>query len=206
MAVKIAVIYYSSTGHIFRLAEAAVEGVKEAGAEVRLRRVRELAPREVIESQPAWKRHLEKTAHIPVAELDDLAWADGYLFGTPTRFGGVAAQLKQFLDTAGPLWLEGKLANKVVAGFTSAQNPHGGQEQTLINLYTTFYHWGCLIVPPGYTDATVFAAGGNPYGVSVTAAEPNETLSDSALAAARYLGRRVATVATWIEAGRMARV
>jgi NAD(P)H dehydrogenase (quinone) len=103
---------------------------------------------------------------VPLASLDDLRWADGYAFGTPTRFGNVASQLKQFLDTATPVWLEGALADKPMTAFTSAINRHGGNESTLLALYNTAHHWGAIAVPPGYTDHAFTAAGGNPYGVS----------------------------------------
>ena len=112
------------------------------------------------------------------------------MFGSPTRFGNVAAQLKQFVDQAGPLWAEGKLAGKVASGFTSSQNPHGGQESTLLALYATLYHWGMIVVAPGYTDPRVFAGGGNPYGASST-----EAPDDADLDEARHLGERVATIA-----------
>lgn len=199
---KVAVIYYSSTGTNHRLAEAVVEGAKEAGAEVRLRRVKEIAPPEAVNSQPDWRAHLEATRHIPEAIPDDLEWADAYVFGTPTRYGNVSAQLKQFLDATGPLWVAGKLANKVAAGFTSAQNPHGGQEATLLSLYITLQHWGCILAPPGYTDPFMFEAGGNPYGVSATVSA--DGIPDAVLAGARYVGKRVATVAAWILTGREA--
>ncbi len=133
--------------------------------------------------------------------MDDLEWADAYIFGTPTRFGNVSAQLKQFIDTAGGLWFQGKLADKVVGGFTSAQNPHGGQESTLLSMYNVFMHWGAIIVPAGYTDQSIFEAGGNPYGVSSTTHDegPNE----QELAAARYYGRRVTEKATALAASRV---
>jgi NAD(P)H dehydrogenase (quinone) len=134
MAAKVAVIYYSATGNVYRLAQAVEEGAKEAGAEVRFRKVRELAPEEAIKSNQGWHDHYMETQDVPEAELDDLEWADAYIFGTPTRFGNVSAQLKQFLDTTGGLWFEGKLADKVVGGFTSAQNPHGGQECRTVTL------------------------------------------------------------------------
>ncbi len=207
MRPKVAVIFYSSTGTNYRLAQAVVEGAEAAGAEVRLRKVKELAPPEAINSRPDWRRHLEETRQSPEATLEDLEWADAYVFGTPTRFGDVSAQLKEFLDRTGPLWAQGKLSNKVAACFTSAQNPHGGQEATLLSLYHVFAHWGCLIVPPGYTDPKVFAAGGNPYGVSATVPEgPEGRLPEATLACARYLGERVATVASWVLAGRAAAV
>jgi NAD(P)H dehydrogenase (quinone) len=192
MEPRIAVVYYSATGNVHRLAEALAEGAEDAGAEVRLRRVAELAPPEAIASNPAWQEHHAATQHIPVATLDDLEWADGYAFGTPTRFGTPAAQLKQFLDTTGPLWAQGKLADKPATTFTSAMNRHGGQEATILALNNVLYHWGSVIVPPGYTDPVLYAAGGNPYGTSwpSSAGAPDEP----ALAAARYQGRRLAEI------------
>ena len=138
---KVAVIYYSATGNVHALAEAVAEGAAQAGAQVRLRRVPELAPAEAIDSNPAWRAHVDATADIQVATLDDVRWADGLALGTPTRFGNISAQLKQFLDRTGPLWFAGELTNKVATGFTSASNPHGGNESTLLALYHTFHHW-----------------------------------------------------------------
>ena len=192
MAAKVAVVYYSATGNVYRLAQAVEEGAKEAGAEVRFRKVRELAPEEAIRSNQGWSDHALMTEDVPEASLEDLDWADAYVFGTPTRFGNVSAQLKQFMDTAGPLWAQGKLADKVAGGFTSAQNAHGGQESTLLSMYNVFMHWGAIIVPPGYTDPALFAAGGNPYGVSSTDPTDGSGPSEEELAAARYLGRRIA--------------
>ena len=123
MAVKVAVIYYSSTGNVYKLAQAVEEGAKEAGAEVRLRKVRELAPEEAIKSNQGWYDHVQQTQDVAEATLDDLEWAEAYIFGTPTRYGNVAAQLKQFIDTAGGLWFQGKLADKAASGFTSASTP-----------------------------------------------------------------------------------
>ena len=198
MAVKVAVIYYSATGNVYRLAQAVEEGAKEAGAEVRFKKVHELAPEEAVKSNQGWSDHALMTEDVPEAELDDLEWADAYIFGTPTRFGNVSAQLKQFIDTTGGLWFEGKLADKVVSGFTSASNPHGGQESTLLSLYNVFAHWGAILVTPGYTDPVLFEAGGNPYGASST----NEP-SEQDLAAARYLGRRVAEKAALLAGSRV---
>lgn len=118
----------------------------------------------------------------------------GVTFGTPTRFGLPAAQLKEFIDQTGPLWVQGHLANKVATSFTSSQNAHGGQESTLLALNNVFYHWGCLIVPPGYTHAVVAAAGGNPYGASY-AAGAGDAVSTEALTAAHYQGFRLAQYA-----------
>lgn len=192
MTVKIAVIYYSSTGTVHALAQAIAEGATSAGAEVRLRRVAELAPAEAIDQNPMWRQHADATASIPVAELDDLVWADAYAFGTPTRFGAPAAQLKQFIDQAGGLWQQGALADKPVTTFTSAYNRHGGSEATILALNNVFYHWGSIIVPPGFTDASIFAAGGNPYGAVATGGEGAD---EKALEAARYQGRRLAQFA-----------
>jgi NAD(P)H dehydrogenase (quinone) len=188
---KVAVIYYSATGNVHKLAQAVEEGAKGRGAEVRLRRVRELAPEGAIKSNPAWHEHALHTLGVPEADLDDLEWADAYVFGTPTRFGNVSAQLKQFMDTTGGLWAAGKLADKIAAGFTSTSELHGGQESTLLSMYNVFYHWGAILVPPGYTDDAVFAAGGNPYGASSTDGGKDGP-SREELAAARYLGRRIA--------------
>lgn len=193
---KIAVIYYSSTGHAYMVAQEVAEGAREAGAEVRLRRVRELAPDAAIDSNPLWRKHLEETRDVPLATLEDLDWADGYVLGSGTRYGSVSAQLKQFIDSAGPLWLQGKLANKAVAVFTGAANAHGGQETTIQTIYTTMQHWGAIIVPPGYTDPSQYASGGNPYGLSYTANRENPSVSDEVRVSARYLGGRVARFAS----------
>lgn len=199
--VKLAVIYYSATGTNFQIAKAVKDAAEEAGAEVRLGKVSELEQDDVIDQNPEWRAHIEATKDIPEANLSDLEWADAFIFGTPTRFGNVASQMKQFIDTTGDLWFQGKLANKIVSGFTSAQNPHGGQETTLLALYNTFYHWGCIIVPPGYTDEVLFASGGNPYGVSSNAA-PGQQVPETVLNSARYLSWRVVQVAQWILNGK----
>ena len=198
MAVKVALIYYSATGNVYKLARAVEEGARGAGADVRFRKVHELAPEEAIRSNQGWSDHALMTEDVPEASFDDLEWADAYIFGTPTRFGNVSAQLKQFIDTTGGLWAEGKLADKVVSGFTSATNAHGGQESTLLSLYNVFAHWGAILVTPGYTDPVLFEAGGNPYGASST----NEP-SEKELAAARYLGRRVAEKAALLAGTRV---
>ncbi|HEX5193727.1 MAG TPA: NAD(P)H:quinone oxidoreductase [Solirubrobacteraceae bacterium] len=196
---NVAVIYYSATGNVHALAQAIAEGAGDAGAEVRVRRVAELAPAEAIDSNPAWRAHADASAEVPEATHDDLRWADGYAFGTPTRYGNVSSQLKQFLDTTAALWAAGELADKAATGFTSAINTHGGNESTLLALYNTMHHWGAIIVPPGYTDAAVGAAGGNPYGTAHPsgAGAPGEAV----LAAARYQGRRLAVIASLLRTG-----
>src|SRR5690606_15796118 len=166
--VKLAVVFYSMGGTNYQLAKWAKEGAEAAGAEVRLLKVEELAPDSVVQGNEAWKATVEATKDVPVATSDDLEWADAIIFSTPTRFGNMASQMKQFLDLQGGLWATGKTVNKVVSAMTSAQNPHGGQEATILALYTSMMHWGAIIVPPGYTDTLLMAAGGNPYGTSVT--------------------------------------
>ncbi|MDQ7903869.1 NAD(P)H:quinone oxidoreductase [Phytohabitans sp. ZYX-F-186] len=193
--VNIAVIYYSATGNVHRLAEAVAEGAVKAGAHVRVHRVPELAPDTAIDANPDWRAHVDETREVvPEARLDDLAWADAYAFGTPTRFGMVSAQLKQFLDQAGGLWLNGVLTDKPATAFTSSINRHGGQETTLVSLYNLFAHWGSIIVPPGYTDPVLYEAGGNPYGVSWPTGQPAELPDDPTLRAAQYQGQRLADI------------
>jgi NAD(P)H dehydrogenase (quinone) len=201
-APKIAVVYYSATGNVHGLAQAVAEGAENAGAEVRLRHVEELASELLISQNQYWGRHRSRVAEAPVATLDDLEWADGVAFGSPTRFGNIAAQLKQFIDQAGALWQAGKLADKVGTSFTSTQNPHGGQETTILALNNTLYHWGMLILPLGYTVQEVFAAGGNPYGASFVAGHTVTGPDDHSLAVARYQGQRLARFAAVIAEAR----
>jgi NAD(P)H dehydrogenase (quinone) len=197
---NVAVIYYSATGNVHALATALAQGAETEGAEVRVRRVTELAPAAAIDSNPAWRAHVEASAGIPEATHDDLRWADAYAFGTPTRFGNVSGQLKQFIDTTGPLWGAGELSDKPATAFTSAINAHGGNESTLLALYNTMHHWGAIVVAPGYTDPRFGAAGGNPYGTAHPSGggEPGE----AALAAARAQGERLARIASLLAAGR----
>jgi NAD(P)H dehydrogenase (quinone) len=198
---NVTIVYYSSTGHTWQIARAIEDGARAAGAQTRLRKVRELAGVEAIAAKPAWKEHLEATGDVPEATLDDLEWADGFVFGTPTRFGLPTAQLKQFIDTLGPLWAQGKLQDKAAAAFTGAGNVHGGQEATLLALHNVFYHWGSIIVPVGYTDKLLYAAGGNPYGVSFTDGR-GKGLPEEKLAAARFQGQRISRFASILAAAR----
>jgi NAD(P)H dehydrogenase (quinone) len=193
--VKLAIIYYSSTGTVHGMAERLREAGEKAGAEVRVRQVAELAPDEAIASNAAWSQHFDRTRNEPKATADDVVWADAVLFGTPTRYGNVASQLKQFLDTLGPQWAQGLLANKAYAGFTATMTEHGGQESTLLALYNTIYHFGGVVVAPGYTDPLKFADG-NPYGVShVTGGSNDAPLTEVQFAALDHLARRVVNIA-----------
>ncbi|MBD3764532.1 MAG: NAD(P)H:quinone oxidoreductase [Rhodobacterales bacterium] len=195
--VKLAILFYSTYGLNHAMAQIAAEAARAAGAEVRLLRIAETAPEAVVNAQDAWKAQAEKVAALPVATPEDMDWADAYLFSAPTRFGGAPSQLRAFIDTLGGVWFQGKLANKAVSAMTSAQNAHGGQEATILSLYTTFLHWGAIIVAPGYTDAAIFAAGGNPYGYSHT---QGAELDDKARAAIAHQARRLVTTAAKLTA------
>lgn len=198
--VKLAVIYYSMTGTNYQLSKWAAEAAEESGAEVRILKVQELANEEAINSNPVWKAHLEETKDIKVATSDDLTWADAIIISSPTRFGNVTAQIKNFMDAQGGIWAEGKLMNKVVSAMSSAQNPHGGQEATIQSIYTTMMHWGAIIAAPGYTDNSIFKAGGNPYGTSVTAGRDGmvEDVED----AVKHQAKRTVQVAKWVKEGK----
>jgi NAD(P)H dehydrogenase (quinone) len=197
---KVAVVYYSSTGTVYELAKSIVEGAEKAGAEVRLRKVAELAPEEAIASNAGWASHAAETQDVPVATAEDILWADAVIFGSPTRFGNVASQLKQFLDTLGGPWAQGLLADKVYSGFTATSTAHGGQESTLLALYNTIHHFGGIVVAPGYTDPVKFADG-NPYGTSHVAGQGDLPVDDTARDAGQFQGRRVVRIASAVKAG-----
>ncbi|MHA6628092.1 NAD(P)H:quinone oxidoreductase [Pseudonocardia sichuanensis] len=199
MALNVAVVYYSATGNVHALARALAEGAEKEGATVRLRRVRELAPDSAVDANPEWRAHLDAVEDVPLATHDDLRWADAYAFGTPTRFGNVASQLKQFIDTTAGLWAAGTFTDKAVTGFTSAANAHGGNEATLLALYNTMYHWGSIIVPTGYTDDAFEAAGGNPYGTAHPSGDGQP--ADAVLAAAHAQGCRLVRIGAALAAG-----
>lgn len=199
---NVAVIYYSSTGNVHQLAEAAATAAEKAGGEVRLRRVAELAPESVIAATPDWAAHVEQTKDIPVAALEDVEWADVILIGTPTRFGLPASQIKQFIDTTGGLWFQGKTVNKVCSSFTSTSSTHGGQESTILALNNTFYHWGAIIVPPGFADPVQFLPGnGNPYGASSVSANASSNVSPENLSAVEFQARRAVEIGTALKTG-----
>lgn len=198
--VKVAVVYYSSTGINYQLANWAKEAVEETGAEVRLVRAPENAPEAAVASNEAWKAHIEATKDVPEVTSDDFEWADGIIFSVPTRFGAVPSQMKSVIDSQGGLWGSGKTVNKVVTAMTSASNPHGGQEATLLNLYTSMMHWGAIIVPPGYSDQSVFGAGGNPYGTSVTQGQDGKMVED-VQAAVKHQAKRLVETTTKIVNG-----
>jgi NAD(P)H dehydrogenase (quinone) len=199
-AARVAVVHYSATGNVYRLAVALAEGAADGGAEVRLRRVAELAPPEAIDNNPRWRHHVDEVApDVALAEVADLEWADGIALGSPTRFGLPSAQLKQFLDQTGGLWAAGLLAHKVVTAFTSASTGHGGVESTILAMLNTAYHWGALVMPVGYTDPSITALG-NPYGSSFISRKGSSP-DTVELAAARAQGHRLAVIATALRDG-----
>ncbi|MGX1267448.1 NAD(P)H:quinone oxidoreductase [Streptomyces phaeoluteigriseus] len=197
--VNVAIVYYSSTGTITEIARELRDAAVKAGAEVRLVKAAELAPWEAIQSNPAWAANHAATADIPEASTEDIEWADAVLFGTATRFGNLSAQLKQFIDTLGGLWAQGKLADKVYSGFTSSATAHAGQETTLQALYTSVHHFGGILVAPGFTDAVKFADG-NPYGTSHVDGQGTLPVDDTTRAAARHQAERVVKIAAKLKA------
>ena len=198
--VKLSVIYYSATGHGTAMARRIGQTAEAAGAEVRLRHVRETRDPASFAENPAWSANYEATKDDPAATGDDIVWADAVIFGSPTRFGNTTASFQNFMDSLGGLWAAGKLADKVYAAFTSSQTLHGGQETTLINLYVSLMHFGGILVPPGYTDPVKFADG-NPYGVShVTGPGNQNELSEDTNNALDHLTRRVLAVADRLSA------
>ncbi|OWU85194.1 NAD(P)H:quinone oxidoreductase, type IV [Oceanicola sp. 22II-s10i] len=194
---KITIAFYSTYGTNHAIAEAAAEAVRATGAEVRLRRFAETAPAEVVAGQDAWKAQVEKVQDIPELTHDDMIWADGYFFSFPTRYGSAPSQVRAFIDTLGPIWQQGKLANKTVTATTSAGNAHGGQESTLLSFYTSTMHWGSVIVTPGYTHEAVSGAGGNPYGYSANAGQ----FDDKGKAAVKHQAERLVSLTAQLVAG-----
>ena len=198
---RVSIIYYSSTGTIHAMAERLRAAAMKAGAQVRQRQVRELVPSETIATNPAWQRHVEHTKDEPRATADDVVWADVVLIGSPTRYGNVASQLKHYLDSLGPQWTQGLLADKVYAGFTAAQTEHGGQESTLLALYNTIHHFGGIVVAPGYTDSNKYIDG-NPYGVSHRTGPSNDRpLTDVEYDALDHLAIRAITIGAYLKVG-----
>ena len=195
---KILVLFYSRTGNTAVLADAVAEGARSVRfSEVDLRRIDDLAPQQVIDAIPDWKASRDRLAakYQTLSDVNELVRYDALVLGSPTRYGVMAAELKNVLDQTGPLWQKGALVNKVGAAFTSVATGHGGHETTLWSIMTPMANLGLILVPPGYTDAVMFA-GGSPYGATATtgAGAPN----DAALAAARHEGKRVAEVTGWI--------
>jgi NAD(P)H dehydrogenase (quinone) len=197
---KVLIVFYSTYGHIFKMAEAVAEGVKEvAGAEVKILRVPETLPEEVLEKMGAVEA--QKTfSHVPVCTVDELAEADAILFGTPTRFGNMCGQMRQFLDATGQLWANGSLIGKVGSVFASSATQHGGQESTILTFHVTLLHQGLVIVGLPYAFQGQMrideVTGGSPYGATTIAGGDGSRIpSENELEAARFQGKHVASIA-----------
>ncbi|MBU6499802.1 MAG: NAD(P)H:quinone oxidoreductase [Rhodospirillales bacterium] len=196
MAAKILIAFYSRGGATEALARAIAEGAAAEGAEIRLRRARELASPEVMARAPGWAESAARMNALYEAPSEtDAEWADAIIFGTPTRFGSVASELKAYIDGLGGLWFQGKLVGKAGSVFGATSTTHGGNESTLISLYNPLAHLGLVIVPLGYADPALFKAG-TPYGASavVNGRDIKEPSADE-MEVARFQGRRVTRVA-----------
>jgi len=197
---KIQIVFYSMYGHVYKLAEAVAEGARQVpGAKVELYQVPELVPEEALEKSGA-KAAREAFAHIPFAKPAQLAEADAIIFGTPTRFGNMCAQMRNFLDQTGQLWVKGALAGKVGSVFTSTGTQHGGQETTITSFHSTLLHHGMIIVGVPYTVQELTnmkeITGGTPYGATTLAgADGSRQPSENELAIARFQGKHVAQIA-----------
>lgn len=197
---KVLVLYYSSYGHIERMAQAAAEGVRAAGAEAVIKRVPELVPEDV-----ARKSHFKLDQPAPVATVAELPDYDAIIVGVPTRFGNMAAQMKNFLDQAGGLWAQDKLVGKVGSVFTSSATQHGGQESTILTTHVVLLHFGMVIVGLPYSFkgqmGVAELTGGSPYGASTIAdGDGSRQPSANELAGARFQGRHVAEIAAKLKA------
>ena len=197
---NILIVYYSMYGHIHRMAEAVKEGADSvSGADVRICRVPETLPEEVLEKMGALETQ-KSMAHVTICKVGDLATADAIIFGAPTRFGNMCGQMRQFLDATGGLWAKGALVGKVGSVFTSSATQHGGQESTILSFHVTLLHHGMVIVGLPYTFAGQMGideiTGGSPYGASTIAGGDGKRMpSENELAAARFQGKHVAEIA-----------
>ena len=193
--VNILIAFYSRTGSTEALAKAIAEGAREAGAEVRLRRARDLVGAEIMKKAPGWLENSARMDRDYEAPTEaDAEWADGLIFGTPTRFGLVSSELKAYIDTFGGLWFQGKLNGKAGSAFTSTSTTHGGNEITIQSLYTPMAHLGMIIVPTGYADPVLFRAG-TPYGASSVSGQTAVPPTADEIEVAKFQGKRVAQVA-----------
>ena len=201
MSIKVQVIFYSMYGHVYKMAQAVAEGVKQVpGAEVSISQVAELVPEDVLEKYGA-KAARASFASVPIATVDQLPEAHAIIFGTPTRFGNMAAQMRNFLDQTGPLWMKGSLIGKVGSVFASTASQHGGQETTLTSFHSTLLHQGMIIVGVPYSESGLVhmenISGGTPYGATTIAGtDGSRHPSENELKIARYQGKHVAEIAT----------
>ena len=192
---NVLIAFYSRTGVTEKLAHAVTEGAREAGADVRLRRVRDFVAEHIVQKVPGWAEHRDRMhTEYEAPTGEDAQWADAIVFGTPTRFGNVSAELKAFVDSLGGLWFQGKLNGKVGAGFNSTSTKHGGNESTILTMFNFMSHLGLILVPLGYGDPAMFQAG-TPYGATAVSGTNAAPPTDIDLVVARYQGRRVTQVA-----------
>jgi len=197
---KVSVIFHSLYGHVFKMAEAVAAGAKEVkGAEVSLLRVKETLPAEIIAKMGATDA-IKAFAHVPEATLGDLSGADAVIFGTPTRYGNMSAQMKTFIDSTGQLWMKDALVGKVASVFTSTATQHGGQESTILSFHVPLYHLGFIVVGLPYSEKRQMGvqsiSGGSPYGASTIAApDGSRQPTNDELEMARFQGRHVADIA-----------
>ena len=197
---RVLVLFYSMYGHIYRMAEAIAEGVREVpGAEAVLRRVPETLPEAILEKMGATEPQ-KAFATIPVCTVEELPEYDAAIFGTPTRFGNMCGQMRQFLDATGRLWLQGSLVGKPASVFTSSATQHGGQESTILSFHITLLHQGMILIGLPYSFAGQMdiheITGGSPYGASTITGGRGERLpTENELAAARFQGKHVTTIA-----------
>jgi len=195
------IVFYSMYGHVYRMAEAIAEGVKQVpGAEAVLGRVPETLSEEILKKMGALEAQ-KAFAHVPIATVDELASADAIIFGTPTRFGNMCGQMRQFLDATGQLWAKGALIGKVGSVFTSSNTQHGGQESTILSFHNTLFHQGMIVVGLPYSFQGQMRmdeiTGGSPYGASTIAGAQGQRMpSQNELDAARFQGKHVATIAS----------
>ena len=198
---NILVVFYSRDGSVEALAKAVGEGARQAGADVRLRRVPDLVSPEVMNKVPGWEgRSKRMLVEYGAPTLADVEWADGIIFGTPTRFGNTSAELKAFIDSLGGLWFQGKLNGKAASAFTSTSGPHGGNETTVVSLYIPMAHLGFIIVPTGYTHEKIVQGHGTPYGASSVSRQSTAPPTADDLEVAKHQGARVAQVAAALKA------
>ncbi|HWE48681.1 MAG TPA: NAD(P)H:quinone oxidoreductase [Bryobacteraceae bacterium] len=200
MSLNVLIAFYSRNGSTEALANAIADGARSEGAEVRLRRAREFVSPEIMATAPGWAENAERMNKLYEAPTaDDAAWADAIVFGSPTRFGNVTAELKAYVDSLGGLWFQGKLVGKAGSAFASTATPHGGNESTILSMYNFMAHLGLIIVPTGYGDPAMFAAG-TPYGASSVSGQNSAPPTAQDIAVAHYQGRRVAKVAKALKA------
>ncbi len=201
MATNVLIAFYSRNGSTETLANAVAEGARAAGAEVRLRRARDLVGPEVMAKAPGWAEGADRMNALYEAPTEaDAEWADAIAFGTPTRFGNVSAELKAYIDSLGGLWFQGKLVGKAGAAFCATATPHGGAESTLLTMFNPMAHLGLIIVPLGYGDPIMFRAG-TPYGAHAAVDGQHVTkVADDELTVARHQGKRLAQVAAALKA------